>query len=541
MTTPALLIVAAAAAAVGVAAPARGGPAGTICVDKAPGCVRTIQAALDKARPGDVIRIANGTYAGGITIRKSVSLVGAGPGRTVVRGGGPVVTITPTARRVSIDALTITGGRTTTDPAGRCGADIPTCGQGYLRATALGGGIEIAPSTKSGPGGGAAVTISRSVVSGNRAEPRATVPSAVAKCPSGPCAFAQAGGGGIDNWGTLTLIHTVVSGNAAAGPLTAQADGGGILSEDGSRLTLEQSVLRGNTAAASGANARLAGGGGIYVFRRGILEVRSSTIVGNSAVLKSGYPESVADMNANSGGIFVGNGGSATVDRTRLTSNRVVVSVPAGRAAGFDSALLVTASPLTLSNSTIRGNSVSVEVGTSPEGGSGGGLEADSYAVISKTQVTGNRVSVTSSAGRALATAVVNMFVSGPRGGTFSDGMISGNSVRATSTSGAAQIQGAGLANNGPLELRNVRIERNSGAASAPDGWAHGGGVFNGLVFHVPKPDLELVDVTISGNRLTASAGLPVQGGGVYTAGFAVRSERASVAGNAPDQCFGCR
>ena len=187
----------------------------TICVGSGPGCVRTIQEGLARAHAGDIIRIERGTFAGGITIAKSVSLIGAGPGATIVKGGGPVITITPAAGRVSLAGLMITGGLTTRDPVGRCGADIPTCGPGYLRATALGGGIEIAPSTTDGPGKGATVTITDAVVSGNRAEPRTAVPSVTAKCPAGPCPFAQAGGGGIDNWGTLTLIRTCVTGNAA--------------------------------------------------------------------------------------------------------------------------------------------------------------------------------------------------------------------------------------------------------------------------------------------------------------------------------------
>jgi hypothetical protein len=539
MTTPRLLI-AAATASIVVVSPARGGPAGTICVGAGSGCARTIQAGLDRAHAGDVVRIGRGTFAGGIRITKSVSLVGAGRSATIVRGGGPVITIAPAAGHVSIGRLTITGGLTRANPTHRCGADIPTCGPGYLRATALGGGIEVAPSAATGPGKGATLTISDSVITGNRAEPAVAVPSVIAKCPGGPCAFAQAGGGGIDNWGSLTLIRTTVSRNAAAGRLTAQADGGGILSEDGSGLTLQNSTVSGNLAAVSAPNGRLAAGGGIYVFRRGVLEVRSSTISGNGARLSSDYPETVKDMNAHSGGIYVGNGGSATIDHTTFSGNRVDVSVPAGRAAGFDSALLVTASPLTLSNSSFRGNSVTADIGTSPEGGSGGGLEADTYAAISKTRVTGNRVTVTSVSGRALATAVVNMFVNGPRAGLFSDSVISGNSVRASSNGGTAQIQGAGIANNGPLELRRVRITGNSGSASGPDGWVHGGGIFNGLVFNVPKPKLVLVDVTVSGNRLAGSGALAVQGAGLYTPGFSVQREHTTIAQNAPDQCFGC-
>jgi hypothetical protein len=513
---------------------------GTICVGSGNGCTRTIQAAVVKAQPGDVVRIGPGTFDGGIKITKSVSLVGAGAGSTIVKGGGPVVTIAPSAHRVSIARLTITGGLTTSDPARRCGADIPTCGPGYLRATALGGGIEIAPSTLDGPGKGATVTITDSVVTGNRAQPRVAVPSVVAKCPSGPCPFAQSGGGGIDNWGSLTLIRTRVTNNAAAGRVTAQADGGGILGEDGSDLTLDASTVSSNVAAATAPNGRLAAGGGIYIYRRGTLTVHESSISRNTARLTTEYPASVTDLNANSGGAYVANAGSATLDHATFNGNRVSVSAPNGHAAGFDSALLVGASPLILTNSVIQDNSVTVHVGSSREGGSGGGLEADAYAAIDHIRVIGNRVTVTSTSGRALATAIVNMFVNGPRAAEFADSVISGNSVRASSKTGTAQIQGAGLANNGRLDLRNVRITGNTGSTSARDGWAHGGGIFNGLVFNVPKPHLSLTGVTISANRLFGSTGIPAQGGGLYTEGFPVSRKRTAIARNAPDDCFGC-
>src|SRR6516165_1359240 len=66
----------------------------TLCVAPgAPGCFATIQSAIDAAANGDAIQVAAGTYAGGITIAKSVDLRGAGSSATIISGGGPVVTI----------------------------------------------------------------------------------------------------------------------------------------------------------------------------------------------------------------------------------------------------------------------------------------------------------------------------------------------------------------------------------------------------------------------------------------------------------------
>jgi hypothetical protein len=47
----------------------------------------------------------------------------------------------------------------------------------------------------------------------------------------------------------------------------------------------------------------------------------------------------------------------------------------------------------------------------------------------------------------------------------------------------------------------------------------------------------ELVD---SGNVLSASPGLIVQGGGIYTPGFPLTLTNSVVKHNTPDQCYGC-
>ncbi len=68
-------------------APARS--AATLCVGGKAGCFPTIQAALDAAQDGDTIAIGPGTFAGGITVLKSVQLVGVGRGRDDDQGRRP--------------------------------------------------------------------------------------------------------------------------------------------------------------------------------------------------------------------------------------------------------------------------------------------------------------------------------------------------------------------------------------------------------------------------------------------------------------------
>jgi hypothetical protein len=470
-------------------APGQGGHA--VCLGSGDStCFGTLAAAVAAAHDGDTVTVRAGTVAGGVTIDKSITLVGAGLHASIIRGGGPVLTIGSLSvtrnLTVSIRDLTVTGGYSRTDRAGACGPDIPICGPGYQKATALGGGIEVLPR----PGGlpGARVAISNTAVTGNRAAPATTVPSVLATCPDGPCPASQAAGGGIDNWGALTLTDSVVSDNQAVGELTAQADGGGIVDEANARLTLIGSSVTGNTAAAA-PNGRYADGGGIYVDQGGTLTVAHSVIDGNTASLASRFPASVSDSHASTGGVDVQGGATATIGHTSVNGNRVSVTDPDGLPVGYDPGICAcdTSAALTLADSKVNGNQLVVNVQTSGVGGSGGGLEADGNAVITRTEVKGNTVTVTSDTGVAAAVAVVNIFFDGTAGqAVIRDSTISGNQVTATSRTGTATVRGAGLANTGPLLLSHVTITGNRATATAPHGWARGGGVFNSAVFTGP-------------------------------------------------------
>jgi nitrous oxidase accessory protein NosD len=72
---------------------AASGSSNGVCVGTGAGCLHTIQAALDAAHDGDMITVEVGTFDGGVSVTKSVNLVGAGAANTIVKGGGPVVTI----------------------------------------------------------------------------------------------------------------------------------------------------------------------------------------------------------------------------------------------------------------------------------------------------------------------------------------------------------------------------------------------------------------------------------------------------------------
>ena len=243
---------------------ARPALAASLCVASKPGCFATLQAAVNAARNGDTITIAPGTYAGGVTIDVSVTIAGAGAGSTVIRGGGPVLTIgtygASAEPTVSISGVTITGGVARSSPE-----SMPFAGQDGV--IARGGGVEIPPNA--GFTGGATVTIDNSVITGNLADPTHALPLGP-PCPGGvSCPFAQAAGGGVDNWGTLTLVNTTVSNNrigSATGlaAVVSDADGGAIANELGA-LTVTNSTISGNQASATAPNGRFADSGGMFL------------------------------------------------------------------------------------------------------------------------------------------------------------------------------------------------------------------------------------------------------------------------------------
>src|SRR5215208_4162378 len=192
----AALIAGALTAIVLAIAPAASGAsaANVRCVGHPP-CFATIQQAVDAVHDGDVIRIEPGTFAGGVTIDKSVKVVGSGARKTIIKGGGPVLTIgeafAPREPKVTISKVKITGGHTTSSPLSKEFF-------GKKNLLALGGGIAIPPGkfTKDHITDGATVKVTDSVISGNRVGPSATVPSGL-PCPSRSCPFAYAGGGGL--------------------------------------------------------------------------------------------------------------------------------------------------------------------------------------------------------------------------------------------------------------------------------------------------------------------------------------------------------
>jgi hypothetical protein len=517
------------AVAVGTTGVASASSAGRmLCVQHAkPHCYSTLQAAVDAAHDGDTIKLGPGTVVGGVVIAKSINLVGVGAAATIISGGGPVLTIgvadAASEPTVSIGRLTITGG--------------VTSGDGTV---AQGGGIAIPAAA--GSTTGATVTVKDVVISGNSVEPTVAKPIGPA-CPDGPCAFASALGGGIFNAGTLTVKNSLITDNRVAG-IASDADGAGIWSAHGALTVVNSRIVR-NQAIAAIPNGRFAEGGGIFV-DSGSLTVKNTMVNGNSAQLTSALPAfaggAVIEMNANSGGIHVGDGVPTTVANSTISANSVSADDPSGEPLAFDSAMVVEDSPVTMRNTRIIGNQLTATVATEADVGAGGSaLELDGGGTITNTRVTGNVMTVISPSGVAAVTgalAVLN-FTNDASLLMVQNSVISGNTANASSTTGSASVHGAGIYNNSLLELRNVQVSNNAGNATAPSGTAEGGGIWNGVELSGPPVTLTLENTSVMRNSLTGSSGITVQGGGLFTS-EPVTLTNSQIARNMPDQCFGC-
>jgi hypothetical protein len=502
----------AALAFVGAAVAARSAFTATLCVGPGPGCYPTIQAAVDAAHDGGTIKVAPGTYAGGISIGKSVRLAGAGAAVTTIRGGGPVVTIGVTSGTVeptvSISGVTITGGVTDVD-----------LNTGDALFAAAGGGVDVLPlHVGDDYGTGATVAIADSVITGNRAEPVTTDPD---PCDPGNC-FAYAEGGGISNFGRLTLTNTLVTGNVAgaqqgAPSVTAEAHGGGIYNHVQGTLTIANSVVSDNHARATTPNGTETSGGGIK--DHGVLQLSNSRVTGNSSELSSSFPGSLFDGSeaaAEGGGITIQPSGSATITSSAISGNIASADNAGGDvnagAAGIDSD-----GSLTLSDSSVDNNQAHSSV--PPASGFvaialGGGLEVE----IGSTTVNNTR--------------------------------IHRNGVRAESASGLVAVNGAAFMNEngGTLTLHNSDVSENNVVADGAFGFANGGGISNvsAVPLIPPAGPLTLVNSRLTDNVVTASPGITPMGGGLFTADvlsfqpLPVTLIHTVIAGNSPDQCFGC-
>lgn len=235
------------------------------------GCPATfVQEAVNAAEPGDTIQLCPGSWGGTVTIRKNLTIVGAGKD-----ADGSVLTDPGTHNpMISIDA----------------GVTVE------LIDLAVAGSAE-AP--------GAAGISNRGRLTLTRCHVRDHNHSSV--------------GGGIANGASATLLlrHSIVSDNGVS---HTTGQGGGIYNAGGGQVTLEWSEVRQNAAGESG--------GGIHNEPDGVVTLRDSTVSSNSAGIRGGgianYGDLTlkdSDVRQNQGGGLFNFGDVALEGNSRVTGN----------------------------------------------------------------------------------------------------------------------------------------------------------------------------------------------------------------------------
>jgi hypothetical protein len=346
-----------------------------------------------------------------------------------------------------------------------------------------------------------------------------------------------------------------VSDNVVGGGVASNADGGGIWTATNGgpgALTLIDSTVTGNKASVTAPNGRFASGGGIKVQDGEALIVRDSAVSDNLASVSNTYSEDVP-MLVESAGIHVGGFGTATIEGSRITGNTASADDPGTTVGAIDAALAVGFSDfcacgqtLDLRDSVISNNHAITNAASTDNGPDGSAVEIDSQATVSDTRIIDNTATVATQASSQGSVAALGAFFAFDNDAgsiVVSDSAIDGNTVTTSSKTGPASIAGGGLTNGGSLDLRDVEIKGNSANAEGDGGFAQGGGIWNGEPFgpgNTPPPQLTLENTSVTKNVLAGSAGVTLQGGGLFTLGFPTSLTNSRIETNVPDQCVGC-
>jgi hypothetical protein len=537
----------------------------------------TVQAALDASHDGDTVTVSPGTFPGGIRIAHSVNVRGAGAGRTVFRGGEHVITVgtadapAGTEPHVTIAGVTVTGGFAHTDawpgdPA------------------AEGAGIYVLPDAN---GEGGALTLTDTVVTGNRTEPTVLAPGAAIGadlsqyawddddgylrgevCPERRfCDYAGSFGAGISSYGDVTLVRTSVVGNAAAGGLTSNAWGGGIVMWSGTTLTATDSHIDRNSARAIAPHGRHAEGGGVFTGYEVALHLTRTTVTANAAELDTDFPLSYwedypeeyqplyTDLRANGAGIHASLYNSVEIRGSHIDGNRLVFDSPNGANEGRDAAIHTNATTrFDIANSTINGNSSDLRILDGQYTGAWGGIVGwDTDGTLDHVSIANNTSTVTASNGLAWVSAAVQTEQAtdgwaDTGSTTIADSVIAGNRAIARSPHGGGVVNGAGLISITDTTLLRTAVTGNVGSAHVADASTTvllGGGIENDADSVYPgwvgyDASLTLRDSAVTGNSLTSSLpGARISGGGIHSLAE-VTLHGTTVRGNAPDDCDAC-
>ena len=346
---------------------------GTDCTDAdtgTPCSIRDALAAAGGTTEDDRVQVPaddyvlNGTSLE-VTGPGDVTIVGEGAATTTI-DGNDASTVLDVLVSATIEAVTIRDGKAPLQGGGIFAHN----GTIVVRDSVIESNEAGTAAGQAGEGGGVAidgagVRIERSIVRDNRAgsagggfwsgdvsDPLTIVDSTVTGNRAEPATGGSAGGGGIFTRSELNLVRTAITDNTALaiGITDDSATGGGAVILDEAAIT--DSTISGNHA--TGTNLAEARGGGLYLSGPEPRQITGTSLTDNTASATSGGGE---------GGAIRHFSGPLSITNSTLSGNTVSATVSATIARGGGA---VIDTPATLTNVTLVGNSAT---GTNPSGG----------------------------------------------------------------------------------------------------------------------------------------------------------------------------
>jgi uncharacterized repeat protein (TIGR01451 family) len=441
--------------------PATAAPAAElhVCPGGPPTCdYATVQAAVDAANPGDVIKVATGVYTG-VQARAGITQVVYISKTVTVRGGYTTTIWTnpdPVSNPTTLDAqglgrvLVISGSITPTLEGLRItGGDASGLGGGGTRDDA-GGGVYVYTAT---------ATISGCVIYSNTASTTGN---------------ARGGGLYLQDSASILQGNTVVS-NVAS--VEHSGEGGGLYLAS-SDVVFQSNTVRENIA--SSAFMNLDGfGGGLYLYNS------NATLRGNSIISNTSNTSLDTMSNGGGGGLYL------RYSNATLENNAVQGNMASARNHGEGGGLY-----LRYSNAMLVGNTVQGNIASADWVGEGGGL----YLSHSDATLVDNTVvSNTASSADAGGGGGLSLYSSAPT--------LQGNTIQGNIASTADQGFGGGLfLFRADATLVGNTIQANT-ASSANDG--SGGGLF------LSRSDATIQSNIIISNTATLHPAFAGRGGGL--------------------------
>jgi len=356
-------------------------PSGTSC-PSANSC--SLRQAIKDAVDGDTIVVPayHINLSSQLDINQSITILGAGAGKTILDGGGahrvisvigPAPSFPISHASLTLRNLSVTGGAVTRNNAAEFagGAGIQNNSDGTLRLV----GVAVHDNTFTTTGttsesvGGAGI-LSLSTVDLSSSAVTHNVLSIAG-------AFALDGGGGVFvTGGDLVLAHSVLSDNTAsiseqASPFGEDGGGGAMLGNNGDDVILEGTTVVGNTVHILSGTGQRDGGGGL-------LQASPVSIIASGSTFSGNVADVAADTSPAGGGAVFDAGGGSAYTNTTFANNSVHATSPATRQGG--GGIFYAGTDISsLANDTFAGNS--------PGAGSGANIYDAGTRVVVKNSV----------------------------------------------------------------------------------------------------------------------------------------------------------